>query len=61
MTLKERIDRIIHTGEIELAGEAYKGKYELNNGKSINTNLGTGDKLCKILIIKKAARDLPWS
>ena len=26
MTLKERIDRIIHTGEIELAGEAYKAE-----------------------------------
>ncbi|MDR2553887.1 MAG: hypothetical protein LBC64_00535 [Fibromonadaceae bacterium] len=34
-TLKERIDRIIHAGEIELAGEVYKGKYELNNVKSI--------------------------
>ncbi|MDR2555210.1 MAG: hypothetical protein LBC64_07250 [Fibromonadaceae bacterium] len=56
MTLKERIDRIIHTGEIELAGEAYKGKYELNNVKSIKdfilgnlrkvyTNLNTGDKI----------------
>ena len=35
MTLKERIDSIIHTSEIELAGEAYKGKYELNNIGSI--------------------------
>ena len=26
MSLKERIDRIIRTGEIELAGGAYKGK-----------------------------------
>ena len=56
MTLEERIDRIIHVSEIELAGEAYKGKYELNNGKSIKkfildklrkvyTNLNTGDKI----------------
>ena len=35
MTLEERIDRIIHASEIELVGEAYKGKYELNDGKSI--------------------------
>ena len=35
MTLEERIDRIFNTSEIELAGEAYKGKYELNNVKSI--------------------------
>ncbi|MCL1956717.1 MAG: hypothetical protein FWF63_05295 [Fibromonadales bacterium] len=35
MTLEERIDRIIHAGEIKLAGEAYKGKYELGNMKSI--------------------------
>ena len=56
MTLKERIDRIIHTSEIELAGGAYKGKYELGNRKSITsfilnklrkpyTNLSTGDKI----------------
>jgi hypothetical protein len=56
VTLEERIDRIIHTGEIELAGEAYKGKYELNSVKSIKnfilnnlrkvyTNLGTGYKI----------------
>jgi hypothetical protein len=56
VTLKERIDRIIHTSEIELAGGAYKGKYELNNVKSIKnfildelrkvyTNLNTGDKI----------------
>ena len=35
MTLGERIDRIFNTGEIELVGEAYKGKYELGNMKSI--------------------------
>jgi len=35
VTLEERIDSIIHAGEIELAGEVYKGKYELNNVKSI--------------------------
>jgi len=56
VTLEERIDRIIHAGEIELAGEAYRGKYELNNMKSIkdfildrlrkiHTNLSTGDKI----------------
>jgi len=56
VNLEERIDRIIHTGEIELAGEAYKGKYELGNMKSIKgfildnlrkvyTNLSTGDKI----------------
>jgi len=40
VTLEERIDRIIHTSEIELAGEAYKEKYELNDGKSIKTAIG---------------------
>jgi hypothetical protein len=56
VTLKERIDRIFNTGEIELAGEAYKGKYELGNMKSIKnfildklrkvyTNLATGNKI----------------
>jgi len=35
MTLEERINRIIYTSEIELAGWAYKEKYELDNGKSI--------------------------
>ena len=35
MTLEERIERIFNAGEIELAGEAYKGKYELGDGKSI--------------------------
>jgi len=56
VTLEERIDHIKHTGEIELAGEAYKGKYELNNFNSIKdfiskklrkiyTNLGTGDQI----------------
>ncbi|MDR2593489.1 MAG: hypothetical protein LBC87_01795 [Fibromonadaceae bacterium] len=35
MTLEERIDRIVHASEIELAGEAYRGKYELGNMKSI--------------------------
>ena len=35
MNLKERIDRIKQTGEIELAGEAYKGKYKLNDSGSI--------------------------
>jgi translation initiation factor IF-1 len=56
VTLEERIDRIFNTGEIELAGEAYKGKYELNNVRSIKgfilkklrkvyINLSTGDKM----------------
>ncbi|MDR2594712.1 MAG: hypothetical protein LBC87_08085 [Fibromonadaceae bacterium] len=56
MTLEERIDRIVHTSEIELVGEAYEGKYELNNGKSIKkfildelrkiyTNPNTGNKI----------------
>ena len=56
MTLRERIDRIIHAGEIELAGEAYKGKYELNDVRSIKDfilkklrkiyiNLSTSDKM----------------
>jgi len=35
MTLEERIKRIICAGEIELDGEAYRGKYELNDVKSI--------------------------
>ena len=37
MTLEERIDRIFNTGEMELAGEEYKGKYELGNRKSITS------------------------
>jgi len=56
VTLRERIERIFNTGEIELAGEAYKGKYELNDVKSIKefilkklrkiyTNPNTGDKI----------------
>jgi len=56
VTLGERIDRIFNTGEIELAGEAYKRKYELGNMKSIKDfildklrkvyiNLSTGDKI----------------
>jgi len=35
MTLEERIERIVCASEIELAGEAYAGMYELGNGKSI--------------------------
>jgi len=35
MILEERIKRIIETSEIELDGEAYIGKYELNSAKSI--------------------------
>jgi len=37
MTLEERIERIICASEIELEGEAYVGKYELNNAKSIKS------------------------
>jgi len=66
VTLEERIDRIIQAGEIELAGEAYKGKYELNNGKSIKkfildnlrkvyTNINTGKK---IIVSRQSAREL---
>jgi hypothetical protein len=47
VTLEERIDRIFNTGEIELAGEAYKGKYELGDGKSMKKFI------YKMLIIKK--------
>jgi len=35
MTLEERIKCIICASEIELEGEAYRGKYELNSVKSI--------------------------
>jgi len=56
MTLEERINRIIHTGCIELEGEAFEGKYKLNDVKSIKrfildnlrkvyTNLSTGNKI----------------
>jgi len=66
VTLEERIDRIIHTSEIELVGEAYKGKYELNDGKSIKkfildkirkvyTNIRTGSK---ISVSKQSAQEL---
>jgi len=56
MTLEERIERIVCAGEIELAGEAYAGMYELNDVKSIKkfildnlrkiyTNIDTGNKI----------------
>jgi len=56
MTLEERIKCIICASEIELEGEAYMGKYELGNIKSIKdfilkklrktyTNLATNDKI----------------
>jgi len=56
MTLEERIKRIICASEVELAGEAYIGKYELGSVKSIKefilaelrktyTNLATNDKI----------------
>jgi len=56
--LKERIDNILRTPALELDGNAYSGKYELNNVKSIKdfilkklrnkkgyANLDTGDKI----------------
>jgi len=68
MTLEERIERIVCAGEIELAGEAYAGMYELGNIKSISTfilsklrnkegyrNNSTGDK---IIISKRSAEKL---
>jgi len=56
MTLEERINHILCTSCIELAGEAYEGKYELDNGKSIKkfilnnlrnvyTNFSIGNKI----------------
>jgi len=66
MTLEERIKRIICASEIELDGEAYIGKYELNNAKSIRNfildklrgkikNLSTGN--C-IALSKQSAQKL---
>jgi len=66
MNLRERIDHITNASEIELAGEAYKGKYELNDGKSIKkfildklhkiyTNTSTGKK---INVSRQSAREL---
>jgi len=66
MTLEERINRIICASEVELAGEAYEGKYELNNGKSIKEfilgkfrgkikNLDTGND---ITISKQSAQKI---
>jgi len=43
VTLEERIDRIIHTSEVELVGEAYRGKYELGDGKSIKKFIVNAD------------------
>jgi len=56
MTLEERLELIICASEIELGDEAYIGKYELNNVKSIKDfilgklrktyeNLSTKDKI----------------
>jgi len=56
MTLEERIKCIICASEVELEGEAYMGKYELNSAKSIKdfilkklrntyTNLVTNNKI----------------
>jgi len=66
MTLEERIKRIICAGEIELDGEAYRGKYELGNRKSITrfilsklrktyVNLDTGNKM---IISRKSGEKL---
>jgi len=46
MTLEERINRIICASEIELDGEAYIGKYELNNAKSIKDFILDKLRLC---------------
>jgi hypothetical protein len=56
VNLRERIDRILHTPEFKLDGEAYRGKYELGDNASIKRyildnlrkvykNLDTGDKI----------------
>jgi len=68
MTLEERIKGIICTSEIKLDGEAYMGKYELGNMKSITNfilnklrnkegyrNHFTGDK---IILSKRSAEKL---
>jgi len=66
MTLEERINRIICASEIELAGEAYFGKYELNDVRAIKKfilgklrgkikNLDTGNN---ITISKQSALKL---
>jgi hypothetical protein len=65
-SLGERINLILHTPELELDGNAYIGKYELNDGKSIKkfildelrkiyTNLSTGDS---INVSKETAKKL---
>ena len=48
MKLFERISRILNSPELELDGDAYKGKYELNNGKSIKAFI-LNDRLNEIL------------
>jgi len=66
MTLEERIKCIICAGEIELDGEAYRGKYELGDAKSIRDfildnlrgkirNLSTGNS---ITLSKQSAQKL---
>jgi len=65
MTLEERVKRIICESEVELEGEAYVGKYELGNMKSMTNfivsklrnkegyrNRSTGDK---IMLSKRSA------
>ena len=39
ISLEERIERIIHTPKLELDGNAYKDKYDLNNENSIKKYL----------------------
>jgi len=53
VTLEERIDRIIYIGDIELVGEAYKGKYELGNRNrksNIVIPLTKAAKICILLL-----------
>jgi len=45
VTLEERIDRIIHTGEIELTGGAYKGKFLFNNSAKTKKAFGRKNKV----------------
>ncbi|MDR2731953.1 MAG: hypothetical protein LBB36_01910 [Fibromonadaceae bacterium] len=65
-SLAERISRILCTPELELDGNAYKGKYELDNGKSIKkfildelrkvyTNQSTGNN---IKVSRESAKEL---
>jgi hypothetical protein len=65
-SLEERIKRILLMPELEMDGNAYKGKYELNDVKSIRdfilnelrksyTNQNTGDE---IIISRNSAKEI---